>query len=255
MSREVLSKCKTLRPNVTPITSEIDKKVAEDADKAQITMLLNQMMSVSQTLNQVNAQIELLIEPEEAETEFERVLHYEWKIVAATTKLEERIREFERATQQSTGIVTGQVSTAQSTNHVSEMQELVKLRRLEMIKFDGKRTAGPRFRHQFETSVRNRLDMPRSEEFNYLLASLNGQAASLVEGLQLPDKYYEHAVTLLKETLVRQDYLREIHLKKTRKRESSEESQRCRRLEETFLKVARKHKSVAVFKGGNGQLL
>lgn len=201
MNKEVLSKKrKTLRANVTTLTSEIDKKIEEDADRAQLMTLLNQMKSVSQTLRQVNEQIEPFIEEDDAEAEFERVLHYEMKIVAATTKIEERLRELEQATQLTTRIVTKQASSAQGTNQISETQELVKLPRLEMIKFDGKKTAWPRFWHQFETSVLNRANMSKNQKFNYLLASLSGEAASLIEGLQFSDQNNEHAVSLLKET-------------------------------------------------------
>lgn len=98
VNRETLSKkCKILRENVTMLTSKNDK-ITENAKRTKLIMLLNQMKSLSETLSQVNAQIELLIKPENMEMKFERVLHYE--IAATTTRLEERTQELERATQQ-----------------------------------------------------------------------------------------------------------------------------------------------------------
>lgn len=94
MNKKVLSKKrKTLRANVTAFTSEIDKKVEDDAHRAQMMTLPNQMKSVSQTLNQMNKQIEWLIEQDDAETALDRVLQYEMNIVARTTKLEENLIE------------------------------------------------------------------------------------------------------------------------------------------------------------------
>lgn len=47
----------------------------------------------------------------------------------------------------------------------------------------------------------------------YLLASLNGEAASLVQGLQFYKENYEQVVTILKETFRRQDNLTEAYMK------------------------------------------
>uniref|UniRef100_L7LX93 Putative tick transposon n=1 Tax=Rhipicephalus pulchellus TaxID=72859 RepID=L7LX93_RHIPC len=79
--------------------------------------------------------------------------------------------------------------------------------------------------------------MPKSQKFNYLLASLSGEAASLVEGLQFSDENYDHAVDLLKQTFGRQDNLRETYIKELASVEAVKSSKDVDGLKKLFQKL------------------
>lgn len=55
--------------------------------------------------------------------------------------------------------------------------------------------------------------MPKTPKFNYLLASLTGKSASLVQGLQFSEENYDHAGERLREALGKEQSLRRVNMK------------------------------------------
>lgn len=55
--------------------------------------------------------------------------------------------------------------------------------------------------------------MPKTPKFNYLLASLTGKAASLVQGLQFSEENYDHAGEQLREAFGKEQSLRQVNMK------------------------------------------
>ncbi|XP_077546482.1 uncharacterized protein LOC144159083 [Haemaphysalis longicornis] len=60
---------------------------------------------------------------------------------------------------------------------------MLKLTKLELLKFNGSRKNRQPFLEQFETTIRKNADIAPSEKFNYLRVALIGDGAAVIAGL------------------------------------------------------------------------
>lgn len=151
MNREILvKKRKALRGQATTLMNEVDQKIVTQVDRSVLVTLRNQVTKISEALKQVDSQMEQVLTVENAEGEFERVVEYEMEIEETISKIDLKLEEYE-TNSRTVHRVRGNNNNVemQGTNR-TEPSDLVKLPRLEMIKFDGTRKLWPRFWNQFE---------------------------------------------------------------------------------------------------------
>ncbi|XP_040068435.1 uncharacterized protein LOC120841582 [Ixodes scapularis] len=210
MSRDVVTrKRKALRTQITHLITDADKKIEENADKNDLLLSANLIKGVAETLRETNTQMEQFLTAESADAEYERVIEYDLKVITAISKLEVSIQNTTQGTQR--GEHGGQVPALRETAP-REMNELVKLPKLELVKFDGNKLMWQRFWHQFETSIHLSPGMSNGHKFNYLMTVLTEKAALAIEGLQFSERNYEQAIKLLRDNFGSEDNLIETHM-------------------------------------------
>ncbi|XP_040067221.1 uncharacterized protein LOC120840676 [Ixodes scapularis] len=210
MSRDVVTrKRKALRTQITHLITDADNKIEENADKNDLLLSANLIKGVAETLRETNTQMEQFLTAESVDAEYERVIEYDLKVITAISKLEVSIQNTTQGMQR--GEHGGQVPALRETAP-REMNELVKLPKLELVKFDVNKLMCQRFWHQFETSIHLRPGMSNGHKFNYLMTVLTGKAALAIEGLQFSERNYEQAIKLLKGNFGSEDNLMEAHM-------------------------------------------
>ncbi|XP_064469396.1 uncharacterized protein LOC135384100 [Ornithodoros turicata] len=188
MNKDTVSKkWNVLRTQVTNLIGEIERTTQRGVGQGVVETLTHQLKALDSLLKETNSQYEQFITAETADGEFEILVDYQMKIATAFATLA-RAGMREPASVQDQG-----ARRAVSTSR----EEVVKLPKLEVIRFDGNRMMWQRFWNQFKTTVHDRQAMSKTHKFSYLLKSSTGPAASAIEGLQVSEENYEHAVQIL----------------------------------------------------------
>jgi hypothetical protein len=82
---------------------------------------------------------------------------------------------------------------------VSTKSNMVKLPKLELVKFDGQLLKYHEFWDSFKTSVHENKSISAVDKMNYLKTQLSGEAKSVIAGLANTEENYEHAIKLLEQ--------------------------------------------------------
>lgn len=216
MSKEVVTKKrKALRTQVTQLICAAELQIQQRADREHLIATQAQIKAIASSLAKANEQMEGLLTDDVDETEFQRVIEYDLNIAAISSKLETYLQE------QTQGMMTNptqaqMVHSASPTMHsaMQDATELLKLPKLELIKFIGNALEWTRFWTQYESAVHMRPNMSNGQKFNYLMSSLTGKAAAAIEGLQFSaENNYEQAIKILKETFGGPELLVDLHMK------------------------------------------
>lgn len=215
MSKEVVTKKRrALRTQVTQLINAAEAQMQQRADKEHLIATQAQIKAISSSLAKCNEQMEVYLTDEVEESEFNRVIEYDLKLAAISSKIENYLKE---ATE---GMLSAQAqaqrigSASHATQGAQDSTELVKLPKLEMIKFSGNSLEWTRFWTQYESAVHLRPNMSNGQKFNYLMSTLTGKAAAAIEGLQFSaESNYEQAIKILKETFGRPEQLVDLHMK------------------------------------------
>ena len=87
----------------------------------------------------------------------------------------------------------------------------IKLPKLELQKFDGNILKWQKFWDSFEASIHRNSNLQPVDKFNYLRAELEGDASTVISGLELTNSNYEVAVNLLQERFGRDELMMDTH--------------------------------------------
>lgn len=233
MSKEtVIKKREALRTQITQLTNLAEERIANGADKRTLNVLQAKIKGIAANLKTTNEQIEQFITDDSADSEFERNIEYDMNIFAILSQLETSIAEL---TQASGPAVPTAANNAERT-HPRDATELVKLPKLDLMKFDGNALTWRRFWSQYESAVHLRPNMSKGHKFNYLMSSVTGKAAAAIEGLQYSENNYDQAVAILKETFGNQEQSVDLHMNellKLEKIKSRKETDALRKLVQT----------------------
>lgn len=163
MNKEVIAKKrKALRCQITQLINAAEQQLNEAASREQLLATQAQIKGIRESLKSANEQMEKYLTEETADAEFERVIEYDMKITAILSTIEFRIREPVQMELNSSARQAVAPSTTQDAT------ELVKLPKLEMIKFGGRALEWHRFWAQYESAVHLRPNMTKGQKFNYL---------------------------------------------------------------------------------------
>lgn len=209
MSKEIVTKKrKATRAQITQLINAAEQQIAERAERTTLFSTQAQIKGLEARLKEANNQMEQYLTDEVADSEFERILQYDKKILAILSKLEISIVESIPSNINSPAIAP----LPQCSARPDEL-EMVKLPNLELIKFDGNMLEWNRFWTQYKSSVHDRPNMSKAQKFNYLMLSLAGKAAAEIEGLKFcAEKNYDHAFQLLLEAYGRHEKSVDLHM-------------------------------------------
>jgi hypothetical protein len=89
--------------------------------------------------------------------------------------------------------------------------QIVKLPKVELVKFDGQLSKYHEFRDSFKTSVHKNKSISAVDKMNYLKAQLSGEAKSVIAGLANTKDNYEHAIKLLEQRFGKNQLIIDAH--------------------------------------------
>ncbi|KAK8761562.1 hypothetical protein V5799_027169, partial [Amblyomma americanum] len=180
----ICKKRKVLRTQVTKLIKEclerLDRLTQSDA-----SVLHAGLMSLHAELNAVNSRFEEILDDDQAETEYEQIFEYN-----------DRIHE-------------NNAAQATTTSKIR-----LKLPRLELTSFSGRRHDWQPFWEVFEQVVDKNEELSSVDKFHYLRASVTGDAAAALAGLPPTARCYSDAVELLKKRFGNEELLIQEHMKK-----------------------------------------
>ncbi|GJQ69123.1 hypothetical protein Trydic_g13474, partial [Trypoxylus dichotomus] len=82
---------------------------------------------------------------------------------------------------------------------INKQQRTVRLPKLDVIKFNEKKTACPAFWEQYNVAIRNNNDVDELTKYTkYLKTLITGRAAAAIAGLSQSEVLYNDAIELLK---------------------------------------------------------
>ncbi|KAH7985601.1 hypothetical protein HPB49_026348 [Dermacentor silvarum] len=169
MNREVvLKKRKTLRTQITDLVSDAEKKLEENHDPTAMSLIASQIKGIADSLKKADEQMKQFTTPETADSEFAKTAEYELKIISALHNINAYLsRQEVRQTAREQPNFNGEARQPQQAT-------IVKLPKLELMKFDGDKMKWQRLWRQFQTAVHERTDLNENQKFRYLLSSLTG---------------------------------------------------------------------------------
>ena len=94
---------------------------------------------------------------------------------------------------------------------ITRQTPAIKLPKLELQKFDGNILKWQEFWDSFEASIHRNPNLQPVDKFNYLRAELEGDASTVISGLELTNSNYEVAVNLLQERFGRDELMMDDH--------------------------------------------
>ncbi|KAK8779953.1 hypothetical protein V5799_018706, partial [Amblyomma americanum] len=202
----ICKKRKVLRTQVTKLIKEclerLDRLTQSDA-----SVLHARLMSLHAELNAVNSRFEEILDDDQAETEYEQIFEYNDRIVTVLAKLQQCISN-----------PTGNPPTTQHENNAAQATTTSKIRlklpRLELTRFSGRRHDWQPFWEVFEQVVDKNEELSSVDKFHYLRASVTGDAAAALAGLPPTARCYSDAVELLKKRFGNEELLIQEHMKK-----------------------------------------
>ncbi|XP_037508881.1 uncharacterized protein LOC119385534 [Rhipicephalus sanguineus] len=205
-----------LRAQATRLINECEQGRQVSLTPNEAGVLHARLTSIRTELDAVNNEIEGLVSEDDLEEEFTQVIEYNDCIVQCLARLEQRrnggSNEISRAlaaqsqpAQQINGDAT-ETTTSQKMN--------VKLPRLELVKFSGRRHEWQPFWELFEQVVDNNDQLSTLDKFHYLRASLTGDAAAVLTGLPPTSRCYNDAKQLLRKRFGNEELLIQEHMKK-----------------------------------------
>ncbi|KAK8773557.1 hypothetical protein V5799_011910 [Amblyomma americanum] len=187
-------KRKAVRSQATRLTKETDDILAaeEAPTNEKVSVLLERLRLVKQQLNDVDAAMEPNVKDDEAEAEFEQVIEYGDKIATCICRLNLKKEQTEQASKDKEIRFQATVGSASAAQRI-------KLPKLELTKFDGKRKYWQPFWEQFEVAVHKNTELSNIDRLNYLKTLLTGEAVTAIAGLQASGDCYSDAVDILRQ--------------------------------------------------------
>ncbi|XP_077534685.1 uncharacterized protein LOC144146623 [Haemaphysalis longicornis] len=226
-----LKKRAALRSQVTRILNECQDAMQRDLPGSEAAVLHTRLKKVTKNLETLDNKIETLVPDEDFEDECAQVLDYNDRILSCLTRLQQRIDGDSVPSAAPLTVINEVVSTEQT------QRSKIKLPKLELIKFSGRSNEWQHFWELFEEVVDKNEDLSSIDKYNFLRASLTGDAATAIAGLPPTARCYNDAVQLLKkrfgneELLIQEHFKKLIDLKPVR---SSEDVRGLRRLHDTL---------------------
>ncbi|KAK8773825.1 hypothetical protein V5799_011642 [Amblyomma americanum] len=180
-------KRKAVTSQATRLTKETDDILAaeEAPTNEKVSVLLERLRLVKQQLNDVDAAIEPNVKDDEAEAEFEQVIEYGDKIATCICRLNLKKEQTEQASKDKEIRFQATVGSASAAQRI-------KLPKLELTKFDGKRKNWQPFWEQFEVAVHKDTELSNIDRLNYLKTLLTGGAVTAIAGLQASALVQDH---------------------------------------------------------------
>ncbi|KAH7973639.1 hypothetical protein HPB49_003478 [Dermacentor silvarum] len=154
MNREViLKKRKTLRTQKTNLDGDAEKKLDENHDPTAMSLIASQIKGIADWLKKADEQMEPFITLETADSEFAKTNEYELKIISALHNINAYLsRQVVRQTAREQPNFNAEARQSQQAT-------IVKLPKLELMKFDGDKMKWQRFWRQFQAAVHERTDL------------------------------------------------------------------------------------------------
>ena len=193
---------------VTRMLDKIRKDPFVDDDKLELEAML---LTVKEKMNLIkNLDEEILnhVSTEEIDEEIDNSTQFEIKIVKEIKRTELFLKK------KSNDFDTSSTVTARSVT-----QNTVKLPKLSIKKFSGDPIQWQQFYDTFDAVVNKNESISKVEKFTYLKGYLSGDAEKCLEGLQLTDENFEHALSLLRERYGNPQLIISTHMNKLLKLE------------------------------------
>ncbi|KAK8766556.1 hypothetical protein V5799_006663, partial [Amblyomma americanum] len=202
----ICKKRKVLRTQVTKLIKECLERLNQ-LTPSDASVLHARLMSLHAELNAVNSRFEEILDDDQAETEYEQIFEYNDRIVTVLAKLQQCISN-----------PTGNPPTTQHENNAAQATTTSKIRlklpRLELTRFSGRRHDWQPFWEVFEQVVDKNEELSSVDKFHYLRASVTGDAAAALAGLPPTARCYSDAVELLKKHFGNEELLIQEYMKK-----------------------------------------
>ncbi|KAH7973017.1 hypothetical protein HPB52_020437 [Rhipicephalus sanguineus] len=124
-------KRKAERSHLTRLLNDIEAALAQESVTEEQLCIFNERLNQLRTdLRATYSDIVPLLSTTEAETEFERVVHYNDRATATSTKLKQRLRQFQES--ENHALPATPTEPVQRTH-----QPAVQLPQVDLMKFDG----------------------------------------------------------------------------------------------------------------------
>ncbi|XP_064478656.1 uncharacterized protein LOC135391985 [Ornithodoros turicata] len=207
---QLLKKRKVLRTQVTTLVHDIEQRIATtDCYLTDLKERLERLNNVNALLKDVDSQIESLLTEEEFEEE--RMSHcYSRQTLQRLYKNAEHYDSTDRTSETS----REDVQPSQANNARRTEYGAVRLPKLELMEFDGRRHRWQQFWRQFQSTIHENRSLSNADKMNYLMAALQGEAANAVQGLQLTSGTYDTAISILRERFGNDHLMIQEHLQK-----------------------------------------
>ncbi|KAK8761297.1 hypothetical protein V5799_027436 [Amblyomma americanum] len=235
----LLKKRRVLRSQITKLTKETEERQASLTITEAVSFHAR-LIELQQQLEHVNDEIEPLVPEEDAENEYQQVYDYQDRITACLAVLQLRVDSGSSTTQaavNSAGSGTAIQTTTPAPITTTLVKTRVKLPKIELIKFTGRRSDWQAFWEVFEQVVDKNEDLTDTDRFHYLRASVTGDAAAALAGLPSTSRCYNDAIQLLRKRFGNEELLVQEHLKSLidlKPVRSSEDVRGLRRLYDTL---------------------
>ncbi|KAK8774839.1 hypothetical protein V5799_010628, partial [Amblyomma americanum] len=211
----LLKKRRVLRSQTTKLTNETEERQASLTITEAVSFHAR-LIKLQQQLEHVNEEIEPLVPEEDAENEYQQVYDYQDRITACLAVLQLRVDSGSSTTQaevNSAGSGTAIQTTTPAPITTTSVKTRVKLPKIELIKFTGRRSDWQAFWEVFEQVVDKNEDLTDTDRFHYLRASVTGDAAAALAGLPSTSRCYNDAIQLLRKRFGNEELLAQEHLK------------------------------------------
>ncbi|KAG5864405.1 hypothetical protein JTB14_001492 [Gonioctena quinquepunctata] len=182
----------TCRRQVTKLMNTATNLLNDnDTDTDEFVVMLARLKSAKETLTMANR--EVLVNEQDAETEYETRLEYDDKAVTTMAKLERRMEK-----SKTIASIPQRIAQDHSNNEIVRQKSTVRLPKLELKHINGDISAWPSFWEQFRTVVHENKELDAIAKFNYLQSVLVGKAATTISGLTPTAACYNDSIEMLK---------------------------------------------------------
>ncbi|KAK8775515.1 hypothetical protein V5799_031140 [Amblyomma americanum] len=174
-----LKKRRVLRSQITKLTNETEERQASLTSTEAVSFQAR-LIKLQQQLEHGNEEIEPLVPEEDAENEYQQVYDYQDRITSCLPGLQLRVGSGSSTTQaavNSAGSGTAIQTTTPAPITTTSVKTRVRLPKIELIKFTGRRSDWQAFWEVFEQVVDKNEDFTDTDRFHYLRASVTGDAA------------------------------------------------------------------------------
>lgn len=202
--KEALSRLRAIRGGhrgaVTKLVKEIDeifKDETTDIDENRIEVIDRQLDGKTTTLNGLDKKILEVCELDNLDGEIEESDLITSRILECRTV----ISRFKQKNSDNSNTNTHHVNDGRTTSPSNLTNTAVKPRlpKLTLPRFRGDVTSWNTFWDSFDSAIHSNQSISKIDKFNYLKSLLDGQAARVIQGLNLTTTNYDSAITLLQD--------------------------------------------------------
>lgn len=206
------TKRRVLRSQATRLINEANETCLPGSNTStrDLDIYNDRLKEVQMKLTEVDNELTDMWTDDELEQEFASAYEYNDRLVSCIAML-----KGQKYLQQAAPIPQLVLQTESSgTSSTPQGQHSVRVRlpKMELTQFDGRRKNWQAFWTQFERLVHHNSDLQTADKLNYLTSVLTGEAQRAIAGLQLTGDCYQGAIEILKERFGNKEDLMQDHL-------------------------------------------